>query len=150
MARLYRAEAEIAAPAERVWALLTDLDGYARWNPFTTAVHSDRVVGHELILDVRMGPRWRRIQRETLLRWDPGDELRWGLLWHDRLFVGERWQRVEVLGPRRCRYETGEQFRGLFAPLVDLCVGDRVQAGFEAVAAALREAAEARCDWRGR
>ena len=142
MGKLHRADIEIEAPAERVWELLTDLEGYARWNPFTPRVECDRVVGHPVLLHVQMRPGKIRLQPETLLRWEPGVELRWGLIVHPWVFAGERWQRVEALGPGRCRYSTGERFVGAFAWVVDLFYGRAVERGFEAVAVGLRDACE--------
>lgn len=36
---------EIAAPAERVWAVLTDFRAYARWNPEITVVDGTAAAG---------------------------------------------------------------------------------------------------------
>jgi uncharacterized protein YndB with AHSA1/START domain len=34
MSRELQTEIDIAAPAERVWRILTDFDAYPDWNPF--------------------------------------------------------------------------------------------------------------------
>lgn len=139
-----RATIDIEAPAERVWSILCDLERYGEWNPFTPKVECDRVVGHDIVLHVDFGGRTPRRQVEQLRRWEPGVELRWGMemgpAW---FFRAERWQRVEALGPTRCRYATEDAFAGVFAPVVLALYGDAVRRGFEAAAEALARRAQA-------
>jgi hypothetical protein len=138
-----RATIEIAAPAERVWQILCDLDRYPEWNPFTPKVETDRVVGHPIVLHVDFGGRRPRRQVEIVRRWEPGVELRWGVTMGPAWwFRAERWQRVEPLGEGRCRYATEDAFEGMFAPVVLALYRAKVQRGFEAVAAALARRAE--------
>ena len=84
MAYHYRTEREIAAPAERVWKLLEDVDAYGEWNPFCPYVETDRVVGHEIVLYVDFALHWPPLPRERLRRqveiishFDPGAMLGW-------------------------------------------------------------------------
>lgn len=138
-----RAEIEIAAPAERVWQILCDLDHYADWNPFTPKVETDRIVGHPITLHVDFGTGKLRPQVEILRRWEPGVELRWGVaMGPGWWFRAERWQRVEPITSERCRYSTEDLFEGLFAPIVLALYGTKVQRGFEAVASGLARRAE--------
>ena len=44
-------EIEIAAPPERVWAVLTDFGSYPEWNPFIRQISGHPAVGSHL--DVR-------------------------------------------------------------------------------------------------
>lgn len=139
-----RASIEIAAPAERVWQILCDLDAYPQWNPFTVKVETDYVVGHPIVLYVDLGGRKPARRVEILRRWEPGVELRWdmtmGPAWW---FRADRSQRVDVLGEQRCRYVTEDPFAGLFAPVVTALYAPKVQRGFEALATALARRAEA-------
>lgn len=135
-----QATVEIAAPAERVWSILCDLERYGEWNPFTTRVESDRIVGHPIVLHVDFGGRRPMRRVEIVRRFEPGVELRWGMTMGPAWwFRAERWQRVEVLDAGRCRYSTGDEFEGLFAPFVYALYGAKVRRGFEAVAAALAQ-----------
>ncbi|MFV8754871.1 SRPBCC family protein [Nannocystaceae bacterium ST9] len=139
-----RAEIEIAAPAERVWPILCDLERYAEWNPFTRKVESDRVVGHPIVLHVDFGTGKLLRQVEIIRRFEPGVELRWGTTMGPAWwFRAERWQRVEPIDDRRCRYVTEDPFEGVFAPVVAALYADKVRRGFEAVARALARRAEA-------
>jgi hypothetical protein len=135
-----QATIEIAASAERVWSILCDLERYGEWNPFTTRVESDRIVGHPIVLHVDFGGRRPMRRVEIVRRFEPGIELRWGMTMGPAWwFRAERWQRVEVLDAGRCRYSTGDEFEGVFAPVVYALYGAKVRRGFEAVAAALAQ-----------
>lgn len=137
-----RATIDIDAPAERAWAILCELERYGEWNPFTPKVECDRVVGHPIVLHVVFDGASPRRQVETLRRWAPGEELRWGMTMGPAWFFrAERWQRIEPLGPTRCRYATEDTFEGLFAPVVLALYRAKVQRGFDAAAAALAERA---------
>jgi uncharacterized protein YndB with AHSA1/START domain len=147
MARLLATRVEIDAPAAEVWAILTDLDRYAEWNPFTPKIETDFTIDGPITLHVSFdgGPTQRRV--EVLRRWAPGEELRWtmtmGPAW---FFRSDRTQRVEPLveslGATRCRYVSELRFAGLFAPVVTALYGAKVQRGLDALAAGLRRRAQ--------
>jgi uncharacterized protein YndB with AHSA1/START domain len=43
-----RTEIEIAAPPERVWAVLADFDSYPEWNPFIRRIRGQPAAGSKL------------------------------------------------------------------------------------------------------
>ena len=75
----------IDAPADRVWAVLADLDRYGEWNPHILEARGTLAAGERLRLrfaGMRIRPR--------VLRAEPGRELRWiGRLGVRGLFDGE-------------------------------------------------------------
>lgn len=154
MSYFYRAEHEIAAPAQVVWDVLTDLSAYAEWNPFCPYVETDRVVGHPIVLYVDFALHWPPLPREklrrqveTISRFAPGEVLAWtAKVGHERVFRARREQRVEVLGERRCRYMSDEKFEGPLAWLVDALYGVKLRRAFDANAAALARRAESLAD----
>lgn len=44
---------DIAAPPERVWAVLTDFPAHARWNPFITSIAGEAKQGGRLAIRVQ-------------------------------------------------------------------------------------------------
>ena len=54
-----------------------------------------------------------------------------------------REQRLESLSESRCRYTTTDAFTGVLTPLVVLSFGGLIRHGFNAMAVALKERAEA-------
>jgi len=90
--REVRAETLIAAPPERVWALLTDLASYPSWNRFMPRVRGDLVAGGEVQAEVRFSRGFLGIPlrfRAQVLRCDSCREIRWmGKLLSRWLFGG--------------------------------------------------------------
>jgi hypothetical protein len=146
--RSISASTTIRAPIDRVWAILGDLSRYPEWSPFVTAAEGRAEVGEVVTLVVAMTPgRAPLRQRETISRWDEGREIRWGMVMGHRLLLkAERYQRLTELSGAATRYETADVFEGLLLPVVFALYGARIQAGFDATAAALKERAEARDD----
>jgi hypothetical protein len=87
------AEVEIAAPPERVWAVLADLPSYPRWHPVFVAVNGQLAAGSKLTITTTH-PTSSRTMTATVkvLTAEPGSELRWvsklaGLPISDRRFL---------------------------------------------------------------
>jgi hypothetical protein len=106
---------EIAAPAERVWQVLTDFAAYPEWNPFI-----------------------RRVKKV-----EPNRQLRWlGHLLVPGLFDGEHIFEIEELDRDRVLLTQREIFKGLLVPLLARSLDRDTQRGFEEMNRALREKAE--------
>ncbi len=89
-----RTEIRIAAPAELVWAILTDFPRYGRWNPLIRAIEGRASVGARLALTSRDGTRQLRQSQHLLTRLQPRVELGWrsrfrwtGLTYSSRRFL---------------------------------------------------------------
>ena len=74
----------INAPIETVWAILTEVDKYGRWNPFTPRARTDFAIGAPADLLVSMGPAKFRItetvcgfERPRLIAWQKKFGARW-------------------------------------------------------------------------
>jgi uncharacterized protein YndB with AHSA1/START domain len=66
-----RAEVEIDAPIDRVWRVLTNIEGYGDWNPFMPKVKTTLEIGDPIHLSVRLVGN-RTIHRvETVTRNQP-------------------------------------------------------------------------------
>ena len=134
---------EIEAPAHRVWEILVDVERYGEWNPFTTRVDTSLEVGSPVDLYVTLGP-FKLRQPESIQDVVPPRLLAWGMVMGARwLLETRREQRLEPLSDSRCRYTTTDAFAGVLAPLAVLSFGGLIRRGFNAVAVALKERAEA-------
>jgi len=134
-----RTEIEIDAPAERVWAVLTDFDRFPDWNPFIRRIHGNAQVGSRL--DVFLGASGTRGMqfRPIVTMVVPNRELRWlGRLGLPRLFDGEHIFQIEPLGSTRARFIQRERFRGLLVPLMARSLNRDARRGFEEMNQALR------------
>ena len=138
-----RTEREIQASAERVWAILTDLPGYARWNPLIREASGElREQGHLQLFIAAPGLANRRVGVQ-LLRVDPGRELRWlGRLFMPRLLDGDHSFLITPLSPGRVHVTQQETFSGLCVPFVTPWLIPNMTQGFQAMNEALKLQAE--------
>jgi len=135
---VYAAEVEIDAPVDEVWAVLTDLDAYPEWNPFTPSMRSTLAVGEPIDMRVRMAKLGLTVrQRETVRAVEPRRRLVWGEDMMGGLVRAERVQTLTELPGGRTRYRTEDVIEGPLGPLVFLIFGPSIQAGFDSVADAL-------------
>lgn len=133
---------DIAATPETIWQVLTDLDGYAAWNPFLVAASGTVAVGETLTVTFKAGKRTMTL-KPTLKVVEPARRLAWlGRLVLPRIFDGAHEFVIEPLGASRSRLVQRETFRGLLVPLFGRLLADTAL-GFEAMNAAVRDRAEA-------
>ena len=133
---------EIAATPDAVWAVLTDFERYADWNPFITAAEGTARVDERLRIRVHP-PRSRAMTfKPTVTAAVPGERLEWlGRLGVRGLFDGRHEFRLEALADDRTRLVQRESFSGL---LTGLLLNDaRIRNGFEAMNDALKTRVEA-------
>ncbi len=144
--RVYVAEAEIDASPAEVWATLVDLPSYPTWNPFTVSVRSSLEVGAPVRMRVRMVKLGGIVipQDEMLRAIEPPTRLVWGATMLGGAIEAERVQTLTALDGDRCRYRTEDVIEGPLAGFAMALTGASVQAGFEAMAAALKVEVERR------
>lgn len=134
---------DIDAPAETVWAVLTDFAAYPEWNP-RTVVTGEAREGAKLVVAPGPDAAGMPTFEPRVLRADPGRELAWrGKLYLPGLFDGEHRFTIEALGDDRSRLVQSESFSGLLVGLVMRRYGADTEAGFHAVNEALKARAEA-------
>src|SRR5690606_3122605 len=66
---------DIHAPAETVWALLTDASGFTRWNSTVTSIDGEIAPGRKLAIKVPLDPK--RTFKPKVTRFEPGREMVW-------------------------------------------------------------------------
>lgn len=137
-----RSEIDIDAPAERVWAALTDFEALPEWNPFLRRVSGRLEEGERIEVVLQPPGRKAATFRPTLLRVLPGRELRWvGHVGIPGIFDGEHAFLIEPLGPDRVHFTQQEFFRGVLRPFLGSLLRD-TERGFAAMNAALKTKAE--------
>ncbi len=134
---------DIAAPPRRVWSILCDFPGYARWNPFVREISGESEVGASLVVALEPpGGRAMRF-RPVIVALQENRELRWkGKLLIPGLFDGEHWFRLREHAPGGTTFEHGEQFSGLLVPRFRPALEDGTRRGFVAMNEALKREVE--------
>jgi hypothetical protein len=142
--RAVHTEIGIGAPAERVWAVLVDIDKWPEWNPFAKA-RGRLAVGERLEVEITPPGKGPMTFRPTVVKLEPGRELRWlGHLGFPGIFDGEHGFRVAPEDEGRCRFEQFETFRGMLTWPILWLAGAATRDGFEAMNRALKARAESR------
>lgn len=139
-----RAEIDIAAPREIVWAVLTDLSRYPEWNPFTTRIDGTLGEGADLVLHVALRPGHKeKRQRQRVVALVAPDRIAW------RTYVGTptllRAQREQLLTSNAAgttHYSTTDSFSGGLVPLVMSLYRKDMERGFATMTQALKARAE--------
>lgn len=129
--REIRTDVVIAAPRERIWAVLANLEAYSEWNPFMVRISGRAEPGARIAIELAFPGGRRRVVQERVRVVQPPVELRWGggppLPW---LADGDHFFRLEALQDGRTRVHHGENFTGLLIrPLRRML--DDVERGFE-------------------
>ena len=141
--REIKAQIDIDAPVERVWATLTDLEAFGEWNPFIVRAEGELRVGRRLAVTIRPPGRKATTFRPTVVAHEPNRELRWlGRLGVPGIFDGEHAHQVESLPGGRTRYVQRERFRGILVPFVGGIVR-ATEDGFREMSEALKVRVEA-------
>ena len=138
-------EIEIDAPADVVWDVLTDLDGYSSWNPFVIEAGGSVAVGERL--RNRLQPPGGRAMtfRPRVTEVEPARVFEWlGRLGSPRLFDGRHRFELVALDDHRTRLVQSEHFQGLFVRPMKRSLDTATLAGFDAMNEALKARAEAR------
>jgi hypothetical protein len=137
------AEVEIGAPAERVWQVVSDFARYSEWNPFIVSAAGRPHVGERLDITIA-APGMKPVNfRPRVLDLEPGRLIRWkGEYKVTGLFDGRHALIVDPLQDGRSRFTTHEDVTGILLPFTGKVMTSSQQ-GFELMARALKERAEA-------
>lgn len=133
----YSVTREIAAPADRVFALLTNLDDY-RWNPAVRSIEGRAAVGETVKLVSSVDPKRtfklkvRELTAPTRMVWQGGMPL--------GLFTGTRTYSIKPAGDT-CVFTMTEAFTGPMAGLITKSMPDLTES-FDQFADGLKQAAE--------
>jgi hypothetical protein len=130
----------VEASRETVWSILTDFEGYARWNPLMTAAEGDARLGAHIDVDIHPpGSDVQELSPEiTILR--PNRKLAW---MSREVLPGISDREYEVildpLGDERVRVVMHKRFEGILIPFTSTA---EEQVGLDLMAEALKRRAE--------
>lgn len=136
----------IEATPERVYAVLTDLAGYAAWNPWIVRAAGEVREGAVISVDVVLKGK-AQTYNHRILKTRPGEEFVWcDMGWFTVLAYGYRQRLLSPWGNGGCRYEVNLPISGPLAGLVNAQYGSTLRDGLRREADALK----AHCEGAGR
>jgi len=128
--REIRTEVTLAAPAERIWALLTDCSLYPQWNPLFQKGTGVLNIRERLELTVHLPGITPFTITPQLLIVEPPEKFGWRHTWASTaLLTWDYAIELDPLGPDRLRFVQTSTFKGLAGPLFNLALGRSVSEG---------------------
>jgi hypothetical protein len=141
--RLIKTETLINAPAERVWAEMTDFGSFPGWNPFVREAHGRLEPGARLKIRLRLDHGLRMTFRPQVTVVEPNRELRWlATLGRPGVFDVDRAFQIE---PRNggVRFVMSEECTGWLTPVMFATnLEAQLYRGYDAFNEALRKRVE--------
>jgi hypothetical protein len=133
----------IRAPAEVIWSIVSDIEGWSSWNPLYPKAAGVVRMGAQLDLEVVVpGQEPRQIQ-PVILDWVPNEQIHWRLKMAGGMVSTTRFIEIEALTETGCIFSNGELFGGFLGPRVARRMGRAVRQGFRAMGEAVKARAEA-------
>lgn len=130
--------ADIRAPRQRVWALLTDAAGMANWNTTVTRVEGEIAAGKRLALQVPAAPG--RTFKPTVTEYERDRRMVWSE-GAAPMFKGVRTYTLDEGADGTTRFSMVEEFRGVMLPMIKGSLPDFAPI-FETYVTDLKRAAE--------
>ena len=134
----------IQAPAEVVWEVLYDLEGWSRWNPLYIKAAGRVRIGETLSVTLALPGEAPREIRPVVLEWVPNEQLHWKLSLLGGFIRTVRYMEIEALAEQSCIVSNGEIYGGMMGPGLARRLGGRIHKGFRLMNEALKAEAEAR------
>ena len=129
----------IPAPRECVWRVLTDFEGYPKWNPYVRRIRGELRLGQTLEVTVSPPGGMARTFSPTVTCVQPETEFRWawgmGSPW---LFLGEHIFTLKTEASKQTRFIHHEDFTGCLTFLHRIFRYEVTRSGFEAMNVALQ------------
>ena len=135
----YSVRKTIQAPAERLWALLTNASSYTDWNPTIVSLDGTIAVGEKIALVSTVDPK--RTFKLTVTELDGPRRMVWADGMPLGLFKGVRTYTLEPRDDGGTEFSMEEVFSGLLEPLISKSIPDMTPS-FEQFAEGLKQAAE--------
>ncbi|MFS8097348.1 SRPBCC domain-containing protein [Lentzea alba] len=139
---VYRVDTVISAPQERIYALITDFPGYARWNPWVTKAAGGTSPGDEVKVDVILGSH-TMAAKHTVLNGVPGQRFCWkDAGWNAWFVYGQRCRTLTSQPDGTVLVSNELLIDGVFSGGADFMMGKAMRDGMQAENAALKQVAE--------
>lgn len=138
----------VQAPAEVIWQVIYDLEGWANWNPMYPKASGIIRIGNKLDVTVVVPGQEPRDLQPTVMEWVPNEQLHWKLTMLGGFITTTRYIEIENLAEASCIVTNGEIFGGAMGASLGRRNGRAILNGFRDMSEALKAEAERR--WQAR
>jgi hypothetical protein len=133
----------VQAPAEVVWEVVSDFEGWAQWNPLYRKAEGVMKVGSTLVLEQHLPGQPPTVIQPIVQDWVPYEQLHWRSSRLGGFVTAIRYLEIESMGPANATFSNGELFMGLLLRFVGRDERRRLKAAFTQMGEAVRDRAEA-------
>lgn len=128
----------VRAPPSAVWAVLSDLEGWSRWNPLYPRASGKLAIGARLAVTLSLPDAAPEDIAPIVVDWVPEMQLVWKLRLMSGLLSTTRYMEIEPLDEGRASvFSHGEVFDGPVAVFMPKALRKNIKSGFVAMSEAL-------------
>jgi hypothetical protein len=143
MTKEIKTEILIDATPEKIWAILTNFEDYANWNPFIKSIQGKVEIGSKIMARIEPPQSKGMTFYPKVLAYETQKEFRWlGHLFFPGLFDGEHIFELIEHSNGTTTFIQREKFNGILIPLFKKMLDNNTIAGFNLMNAKLKELAE--------
>jgi hypothetical protein len=133
----------VAAPPQVIWAILSDLEGWASWTGLYRDVCGTLRIGAPITAELILPGEAPERVRWTVLDWAPDIQIHLRLKLFGGLLTTTRYLEIEKLSEEGCIFGNGEMFKGPLARFMPRRLKAAVRQALLTMSQALKEKAEA-------
>lgn len=133
----------VQTPAEPIWAMISDINGWSAWNPLYPQAKGEVQFGAKLDLTVAIPGEAPREIHPTVQDWTPNEQIIWTLSMLGGLIRSTRYIEIETLENGNCIFSNGEIFQGPLMGFIPKKTRRAIKAGFAKFGETVRDRAEA-------
>ncbi len=135
----------IAAPADVIWELISNIDGYAGWNPLYPEGRGKLTIGQTLQLTEAIPGRQPRQITPVIVDWEPSAQILWR---QNDGFMSRtvRYIEIETLSETGCIFANGAFFHGMLGEQKAKSARGAIFKGYEQLGEVVKRLSEER--WR--
>ena len=131
----------VAASAEIVWELLSNVDGWPGWNPIYPKAGGRLAIGGTLNLTEALPGRPQRAIQPVIVDWEPNSQILWRSA-DGFMSRSVRYLEIEALSETGCIFANGAFFHGLLGEQGAKNGRRNIHAGFVSLGEAVKTHAE--------
>jgi hypothetical protein len=133
----------VTASAEVIWELISNLDGWAGWNPLYPDAKGKLAIGETLRITEALPDKPPRSITPVVVDWEPQAQILWRL---DSGLMSRsvRYLEIESLSETGCIFANGAFFHGMLGEQAAKSARRAIQAGYDALGEAVKRIAEQR------
>ena len=131
----------VAAPPDVIWALISDLGGWNRWNPLYRDAQGRLAIGETLRVTETLPGRAPRPITPKIVDWEPNAQILWredgGLMSRTVRYI-----EIEALSETGCIFANGAFFHGLLGEQGAKSKRSAIYKGYEALGETVKRLSE--------